>query len=133
MSDRTAVLVTGSREWTEPLVIASRLAGYPSGTILLHGGARGADTMAANWARVRGWNVWELPYFSDLGKAGGHARNGCLVNLLVTLQRAGFRCAVEAFPRGASPGTRGCIRNVEATSSSLLVPFVIRVTESTNV
>ena len=143
---RTAVLVTGSREWRDYAPIKERLDGYPIGTILLHGdcgrfvdrndlGQRirpyyiGADKIAADLGRHK-FNVWPLPYFSDLKKQGGHARNGCLVNLLVTLARSGFACSVEAFPWGPSTGTRGCIE--KAKSAAVLTcpqPLIIRVTE----
>lgn len=142
---RTALLVTGSREWRNYEPIKTRLALYPEGTILLHGDCGhlekgdgdglslgrwvGADKIAGCVAGGR-FNVWPLPYFSDLKKAGGHARNGCLVNLLVALARAGFQCSVEAFPIGVSPGTRGCITKAEAAATLLMpTPLIIRVTE----
>lgn len=147
---RTAVLVTGSREWTDYAPIRERLRLYPEGTVLLHGdcgrlapaargfgsGARlfvGADKIAAGLgAGYLGFNVWPLPYFEDLGKAGGPRRNEGLVGVLAALWRVGFRSYVEAFPKGASPGTRGCIRIAERVGESLAAGsnvFTITVTE----
>lgn len=126
MPDRTAVLVTGSRSWTDHEPIRKRLALYPMGTILIHGdcghlGERptaperrpiiGADWVAAHVAH--GFIVWPLPYFADLGKRGGPARNAAMFQVLLALKEAGHRCFVEAFPIGKSVGTRGMLRIVQ--------------------
>lgn len=127
---RAAVLVTGSREWSDYRAIRDRMKLYPAGTIVLHGAARGADSIAADLSREFGHNHWPLPYFGDLGKAGGHARNKCLLNLLCTLEGSGFDCSVEAFPMGDSPGTRGCIQTAKVmASTSFRRPLPIYVTE----
>lgn len=144
---RTAVLVTGSRNWTDYATIRARLALYPAGTILIHGdcGAllpekerasyydwhKGADKIAEDVGRERHFNIWPLPYFADLGKRGGPARNSCMLNILAQLSGSGFVCAVEAFPIGASAGTRGCIKMAEALATALAKPIVITVTEGT--
>lgn len=134
MTDRTALLVTGSRAWRDWSVIRQRLSIYPRGTILLHGAARGADTIADRIGLSLGFNVWPLPYFGDLKRAGGHKRNHCLVELLGDLYFAGFRCYVEAFPIGDSPGTRGCLTFVERKIASVRqepneVVFTVHVEE----
>lgn len=41
------VVVCGSRTWTNWAVIESELKDLPPGSTVIHGGARGADTMAA--------------------------------------------------------------------------------------
>lgn len=147
MKDRTAVLVTGSRDLRDWRPIHERLACYPAGTILLHGDCGryeespdpaittpvivGADRLAGRFGRSHGFNVWSLPYFSDLGKRGGPARNSCMLNILAQLSGSGFTCAVEAFPIGESRGTRGCIKMAEALATALANPMVITVTEGT--
>src|SRR5258706_7204811 len=73
--DRYVVIVTGSREWTDRAVIRAHLADFPPGTLVLHGGALGADAIADSEARGLGLDVRVEPYFSDLGRAGGPARN----------------------------------------------------------
>lgn len=125
MADRTAVLVTGSRDWADAAAIRDRLRLYPAGTILLHGdcgrlgwhdGRRaiiGADWIARDIARPGEFICWPLPYFEDLGRRGGPARNQALFDVLLTLRAAGFQCFVEAFPLGKSPGTRGMLRIVK--------------------
>ncbi|TQS43742.1 DUF2493 domain-containing protein [Cryptosporangium phraense] len=59
------ILVTGSRTWTDARTIATTLDratdGHPGPHILVHGGARGADTIAATLAGRRGWQVEAHP------------------------------------------------------------------------
>lgn len=58
------ILVTGSREWDDLQAIRSELrkaAGDASEVILVHGGAHGADQIAARWAYNLGWTVEEHP------------------------------------------------------------------------
>ncbi len=116
---RTAVLVTGSRDWTDWSVIANRLKRYPKGTILIHGGARGADTMAGCIAAAMGFVVHVYPYFSDLEHDGGKERNSCMLDALLNLKRYGFDCYVEAFPTASSRGTRNMIKLVKDTNFPL--------------
>jgi hypothetical protein len=43
--------VTGSRGWTDRMAVYAALSAVePVPTVLIHGGARGADTLAADWA-----------------------------------------------------------------------------------
>jgi hypothetical protein len=135
MSKRTALLVTGSRDWTDYAPIRERLALYPTGTILIHGdcgrivehgsggyeNARvyGADWIAEEVGNARKFKLWPLPYFADLGKAGGPRRNQAMIDVLVSLARAGFEPFAEAFPIDRSPGTRGCIRMIEKAPVSI--------------
>lgn len=129
MSDRTAVLVTGSRDWTEYKPIRDRLSLYPPGTILLHGAATGADTIADDIGRARQFNNWALPYFADLGKRGGPERNDTMGDVLEVLWRRGFRCSVEGFPIGRSPGTRGCLFSIQARMRRTGAVWSVCVTE----
>jgi hypothetical protein len=113
---RTALLITASREWTDRARMFERLKRYPKGTILIHGGARGGDLMAASIGRQLGFIIHEYPYFGDLENAGGHARNRCMFAVLLTQQQHGFDCYVEAFPKGKSSGTRGMISHVKTNN-----------------
>lgn len=104
------IIVTGSREYQDRAfmrVVLTRIARALNTTseppVLVHGAARGADTLAAELWSEFGWPVeahpakWEL-----LGPAAGHARNTDMAKL-------GADVCV-AFPLGASPGTRDMMR-----------------------
>ena len=82
------LLVTGSREWTDMTTVRRELfewwwynrgGGPPT---LIHGGARGADKLAAQVAEAAGWNVEEYPADWDRwGKRAGYIRNAEMVNV----------------------------------------------------
>ncbi len=72
------VLVCGSRKWTERAPIERELRKLPPGpgTILINGGALGADAIATDVARELGFTVRR--YFAKWGthgKAAGPIRN----------------------------------------------------------
>jgi hypothetical protein len=146
VTERTAVLVTGSRDWSEPEPMRARLSLYPSGTILLHGacgkwktvnGRRllfGADLWADLIGRKEFGHVpWPLAYFDDLGLAGGPVRNAALVAHLLVFHRFRFRCAVEAFPLGIAKGTTDCVKKVRTEFMAANSPIVIRGMEGRDV
>lgn len=102
------ILVTGSRTWTDreavhhSLTTAVRELTFDGEIIVVHGGARGADTFAAEWASARlearaerhdaDWQLW--------GKRAGMKRNSEMVALGADL------CL--AFIRDNSPGASHC-------------------------
>lgn len=103
------ILITGSRDWTDGAAIgralrdAGRAAGvHPQAVTVVHGGARGADTIAGQVAREYGCTVEVHPAdWAGKGAAAGPLRNAQMVALGADL------CL--AFPLGESPGTRGCM------------------------
>jgi hypothetical protein len=117
---RLAVLVTGSRGWTDTESIRERLRTYqtvtggkfvPYGSVLIHGGASGADVIADDAARFQGggWLIERTSYFDWLDKRGGHVRNAMMLDKLKVYQKYGYICSVEAFSLG-TPGTEGMIK-----------------------
>lgn len=74
------IIVTGGRDYTDAQTVARTLTAYqakhPGPHTLVHGGATGADTMAAAVAHTLGWEVevhyadWELH-----GRGAGPIRN----------------------------------------------------------
>lgn len=48
------VIITGSRAWTDREAIAARLADLPGDSVIVHGGAAGADSLAADEGRKLG-------------------------------------------------------------------------------
>lgn len=70
------VLVCGDRNWTNRASITKRLKSLPKSTLILHGGARGADTIAGEEAAKLGLKVEVFPAEWDkYGPAAGPIRN----------------------------------------------------------
>jgi hypothetical protein len=113
-SRKLAVVVTGGRHYGKKksereAVYAALDKAAPS--VVLHGGASGADTIASEWCKLRG--VWQVEYPADwsLGKAAGPMRNGRMCDDLKLYVADGYRIGVVAFPGGA--GTASCIRHAD--------------------
>ncbi len=106
------VLVCGSRNWRDPDAIEERINRLPQGTIVIHGGAPGADQMAGSAAGSRGlhsavvrplWRVGDRGALVN-GRAG-FERNAAMLDLEPEL--------VIAFQRGHSAGTQDTIEEAE--------------------
>jgi hypothetical protein len=104
------ILITGSRNWSDVdkirEAIMDALPGIPYGDparhTVVHGGARGADYIAAEIAHQLGLTVEEHPAdWEDHGKAAGPIRNQKMVNLGADI------CL--AFPLGYSRGSWDCM------------------------
>lgn len=111
------ILVTGSRSWQDRATIKDALlkaaeeytpddgAWANRDITVVHGNARGADTIAHLVAVALGWAVEPHPCtdadWAVFGKSAGHRRNGRMVSLGADV------CL--AFPIGESRGTRGCM------------------------
>ena len=70
------VLVCGSRDWTDAALILETLRGVAEVTVVIHGAAPGADTLAGEAARAMGIPVQAFPADWDrYGRAAGPIRN----------------------------------------------------------
>lgn len=102
---RSLVLVCGSRSWPDRTIIENRIAQLDPGTIIITGGASGADAQAAQAAREHGLFVAEFAVTGALwrrhGKAAGILRNHAMLDLHPDL--------VIAFTNGDTPGTDSTI------------------------
>jgi len=70
------VLVTGDRNWSNKAIIRHALLDLPDNSIIVHGAARGADSIAGEIAKK--WNMKVLPYpaqWEAYGKSAGPIRN----------------------------------------------------------
>lgn len=114
------IVITGSREWEdrEPIIAALKL--YPFGSVLIHGGCRGADTIGARFALAKGFKVWELPYFED--ESGIEARNQSMVDVASALQIAGHPVTCHAFPLPGARGTWKAVRLMKAAHLRVIGP-----------
>lgn len=104
------LLITGSRNWDNWDVIREALsvvhAEHGTNVILVHGCARGADTMCAAVAQQYEWTIEEHPADWDKhGRAAGPIRNAQMVALGADL------CI--GFLGVASKGTRHCLAQAE--------------------
>ena len=111
------VIVCGGRDYADqPFVdqtLDMVLAAYKH-VALIHGGARGADTLAAQWAHRR--NVNPLPGttcaeplavpadWTAHGNRAGPIRNAKMLGILLARRAPGHKVGVIAFPGGS--GTR---------------------------
>lgn len=135
MSD-IAVLVTGTRhatpaDWREAVhgVMALHLARIGDGSMrVVHGAARGIDTIADDWVRERQgrWRVSTERYPADWdsqGRAAGPIRNAEMRDRVLDLQRMGWEVAVCAFTDDitASKGTAGMCRLASAAGLPVTV------------
>lgn len=101
MMDPARVIVTGGRDYDNPDVVRSELSVLDEGTIIVHGGARGADTLAAQIAGEMGFVVEEHKAdWKRHGKGAGPIRNQKMLDLGADL--------VIAFPGGR--GTADMVR-----------------------
>ncbi len=119
MEDR--VLVTGDRNWNDWSLILSELKEFPPGTIVIEGGARGADTLAKRAAEslFGEGSVEEYPAdWSQFGRAAGPIRNQQMLD-------EGFPTVILAFhPNIAeSRGTRDMLKR--ALKTGLPVKLIV--------
>lgn len=96
------VLACGSRGWTDLATIHRRIGELPPDSIVIHGGARGADELAGLAAHAHGFNDAVVRPLWDLhGKSAGRKRNAAMLDLRPD--------RVIAFSLG-TPGTASTIR-----------------------
>ena len=118
------VLVTGSRDWSDRDAVFEALdrvyiflAGKKR-VVVIHGAARGADSLAQQWFVDRleqGWHVTEDAYPADwikFGKSAGPIRNLDMV--------ASGADICLAFPEGKSIGTRHCMKAAQAAGIQVM-------------
>lgn len=75
------VLICGSRDWTNRAQVREMVEALPEEAVVIHGGARGADTLAGQEARRRGLAVREFPAdWQQHGKGAGPIRNQQMLN-----------------------------------------------------
>ena len=110
------VLVCGSRTWTDARAIGARLSRLPAGTTIIHGAARGADSLAGRAAARLRLPVEASPAdWAGEGRAAGFLRNRRMLDTRPNL--------VLAFWDGRSRGTLDCVE--EATRRGIPVEIVL--------
>ncbi len=75
-SSARRVLICGSRKYRNATAIARLVTGLPSSTVVIHGSAAGADSLADLYARQNGLEAEVYPAEWDkYGKGAGPVRN----------------------------------------------------------
>lgn len=94
------VLVCGGREYLDRDNVFQTLDHYPDITLLIHGAASGADTLAEMWAKSRQVNYVGIPAkWKKLGRKAGPLRNREMLAMFASRPPD----IIIAFPGG--PGT----------------------------
>ena len=109
------LLIAGSRTFNDRETFDKIVAEYmPAGaaeTVIVEGGAKGADTMARDFARENGMNFSEFkPKWSKYGKAAGPFRNVEMIEFVREHGEAELGGSALFFWDGKSRGTAQCIR-----------------------
>jgi len=75
------ILICGSRDWSDRAVIIDRFASFPPKIMIIHGGCRGADTIAGEVALSLGMEVKCFPAnWGEYGRGAGPRRNQAMID-----------------------------------------------------
>ena len=111
------VLVTGSRYWSDRLVIYDILKELPKDTLIIQGGARGADTLAREVAEELGFEVKTFKAEWDkYGKSAGPIRNQKMLDETHPSLVLVFHSDIEH-----SKGTKDLVKRVRKTTIPIRV------------
>lgn len=122
-----AVIVTGSRNWTDRYTLWKALE-EERPDIIIHGAARGADQLAEDWVALQhrkvdySTEVISMPApWAKFGKAAGSYRNAQMLSVLLSLQSCGYEIGALAFPLEESVGTWDMVRQAETAGVGVKV------------
>lgn len=115
------VLVCGGRDFNDPLTLGSWLGGIHKDhgiTLIIEGGARGADTLARQFGQFAGIPVQTFPAdWQKHGKGAGPIRNAQML-------REGRPDLVVAFPGGR--GTANMIEQARKAGIRVIEAAIIQ-------
>ena len=102
------LIVCGGRDFSEHFeehkeieAVIQKFKLQKNNTVIMSGGARGADTIALEWAHDHEWNAMRVPAkWNDLGKSAGMCRNIEMLELAVRMHSSGDQVIVLAMPGG---------------------------------
>lgn len=104
------VVVTGSRGWRHYGIVLRALIQLPRDTLVVHGGAEGADHLADSAARLLGMPVKTYPVaegdWQAKGRSAGPERN----RRMLDTEKPDL---LLAFWDGVSKGTDNCIKEAK--------------------
>lgn len=102
------ILICGGREFTDFYTLDLTLRNViKAGDVIIHGGARGADTLAGRWAEQNGYEVvvFKADWLKN-GRSAGPIRNQQMLD-------EGKPDVVIAFPTKDSIGTWDMVRRAK--------------------
>jgi len=107
------IIVCGGRNFNSPALMDNVLSSLnPAPTEIIHGAAKGADTLANKWGIKNGITTIPIPAEWDLhGKSAGPIRNRKMAEMNPAL--------VVAFPGGA--GTKNMINTAKSMGIKVLI------------
>jgi len=107
------VAIIGGREFTDFNFVVDELDNIEGIEHIVSGGARGADTMAVNYAKLRhiSWHEHKAEW-SKYGRAAGPIRNKKVVDDADT---------IIAFWNGRSAGTRNAIQQAREQGKKVII------------
>lgn len=125
-----AVLITGSREFDQVEMVRAELLRLNRPAFVIHGGAIGADRIAADCIQgdrkdrnnpngIQGLIEVRVPYLVMEGKRGGHLRNRAMLDILLALRDSDYECWGIAFHHdihNPSPGTAGMVKLLDGAN-----------------
>ena len=113
-------VVTGGRDnWNVP-DIEGVLGDFGPFTRLYHGGAQGADTVAARWADANGVPVKRvLPNWRAYGFRAGPIRNGMMLEA-AKAEAESLGVPVKLFAFDGGKGTADCMRQAKAMGIAIV-------------
>jgi hypothetical protein len=92
------VIVAGGRHFNDFGLVEKHLANLPAGSVIVSGGATGADSLGERFANENGYDIVRFPAEWDkYGKRAGYLRNK---------QMAEYGTCLLAFWDGKSRGTK---------------------------
>lgn len=115
---RGTMLVCGGRTYSDQANVDSVLD-FLSPTFIVHGGAKGADSLAGDWAARHHVPTFVVyPDWKRYGKAAGGIRNQEMIDSMVDDGVQMIEC-VLAFPGGA--GTADMIRRAKKAGIQVMI------------
>lgn len=119
------LLIAGGRDFTDAetfeRVVREYIAGDEAGTVIVEGGAKGADSLAREYAEKNGMAYVEMAAdWKRYGRAAGPKRNEAMVKYIFDMDGTAL-----FFWDGKSKGTKNCIID----ANSLCIPVSIYRTD----
>jgi len=116
------VLVCGARDYDDKSLLFSTLddlAASHDFEVVIEGGARGADTLAREWAELRNIPIEEYrANWKEYGRAAGPIRNKQMLN-------EGHPDMVVAFPKTVLTESRGTKDMVKQATKARITTIVV--------